>query len=104
MLGGYASTSKKPSMEISDRGHNHEGKFNKPLNVVKALISLKVDFTHEANTSKKGHSTIPPKGKSLYKSQARERSLSIIQRRRRNLDMSQVKGRSYNHMQLPLML
>lgn len=81
-------------MQIEVGGHNDEGKFNKPLNLFKASIQLREDFTHEASTSKKGHSA---KGK---------KPLQVPSKGKKPLHahMPKGKGRSHCHMQLPPML
>lgn len=61
---------KSPLCKLGLWGHNHEGKFKKPLNFVKASIPLREYFTREANTSK-GHTKgkkplhVPRRGKKL---------------------------------------
>lgn len=62
-------------MQIGVGGHNNKGKFNKPLNLFISSIQLREDFTHEASTSKKGHSTIEKKPLQVP---SRERSLSML--------------------------
>lgn len=43
---------KRPLCKLGLGAHNHDGEFNKPLNIVKVSIQLGEDFTQEANTSK----------------------------------------------------
>lgn len=93
---------KSPRCKLGLGEYNHGGEFNKPVNFVKASIPLREDCTHKASTSKKGHSILS-KGMKPLQVPNKGISFSMLQGRRRNLDISQAKGRSYNMSPPPML-